>query len=410
MARAKKPTKKELEERAITYEQGVAYGLVDTPTYSGMHVNEHNAIGLNSLWCGMRVIAEDTASLPLHPWNLDDNDHATKAKSHRLYLLLNKEPNNEMTKPVFWETITACAILFGNAYAEIQVRGNGDPVALWPIHPMYVRCQRNDDGLIEYQVTSPAGGSKIIPAERMLHFPGLSLQGTVGLSLLQVARQTIGWGLAAQRFGGRMWTNASKLSGMLEATQQVNLSDKAHTNMKEQWRKDSSGDKAGGIGLLPWPFTFKPFDINNNEQLQYTQLLTFYNTEVARCLKLAPSKLFEMGRSTWGNLTEVNRDHAGTSIKPWCIKFEAELERKLFKPEEKTRMKIEFDFTDLLRTDDLTRYQCYAIAGGGKPWMTPQEIRQQENLPPVDPAELSPPAPAPQQQDTQPQQEGTNGN
>jgi phage portal protein BeeE len=144
--------------------------------------------------------------------------------------------------------------------------------------------------------------------------------------------------------------------------------------------------------------------------LQYTQLLTFYNTEVARCLKLAPSKLFEMGRSTWGNLTEVNRDHAGTSIKPWCIKFEAELERKLFKPEEKTRMKIEFDFTDLLRTDDLTRYQCYAIAGGGKPWMTPQEIRQQENLPPVDPAELSPPAPAPQQQDTQPQQEGTNGN
>ena len=54
---------------------------------------------------------------------------------------------------------------------------------------------------------------------------------------------------------------------------------------------------------------------------------------------------------------------------------------------------VKFDITELVRPTLPERVKAYQVAGGGKPWLTIEEIRQQEGLPYIDPEELMPAAP-----------------
>jgi hypothetical protein len=54
----------------------------------------------------------------------------------------------------------------------------------------------------------------------------------------------------------------------------------------------------------------------------------------------------------------------------------------------------EFDVSDFLQPDKLTRNQAYAIATGNRPWMLPSEVRAEDRLDPI-PGIDEPPAPPP---------------
>jgi phage portal protein BeeE len=82
------------------------------------------------------------------------------------------------------------------------------------------------------------------------------------------------------------------------------------------------------------------------------------------------------------------------------VKFEQEINRKVFRTD---RNFCEFETSGLERGDTKTRNESYRIALGraGEPgWMTVNEVRKRENLPPVeggdDIATAAPPAPDPE--------------
>lgn len=395
-------------KRAITYAQGAAAGLIQSPGYTGMPVTERTALGLSAVWCGIRVIAEAVGSLPPTVYTVSPDGFKSPARKHPLYLTLHKEPNVEMTRPVFWETVQAHAILFGNGFAEIERDGGGRPIALWPIHPTHVRVGRDsDNGRLVYVVQNSTtggppgspGSSRTLQQEDILHVPGLSADGSYGFNLLQLARDSIGFGLGAQRYGCSLFRNMGRPAGVINAPPNVKHTDEARTNLKRSWQQDTAGDNVGTVALMEQGYTFDPLTFATNEQTQYVELLQFFVYEVARLLNLQPSKLMDLSKATWGNLTELNRDFLNTTLRPWLEKWEAEMERKLLLPSEKGQYEIEFDTSDLLRADDASRYASYAVASNNASWLTVNEIRQCENLPPIDGGDVLPgsaaPAPAP---------------
>jgi HK97 family phage portal protein len=81
----------------------------------------------------VEVISDSIAQLPLEPFKVDSRGYKVKFTSHPSYKLLNKEPNNRMTRFTFIKTLIVSMLLKGNAYAYIERDGKGDAVALYYI-------------------------------------------------------------------------------------------------------------------------------------------------------------------------------------------------------------------------------------------------------------------------------------
>ena len=378
------------EKRSLSWDQAYQAGLVQSPTYSGVAVNDATALGISALWCGIRVISQDVGSLEPVLYRESVSGLRDRADYHPVYHLLVEEPNNEMTRPVFFETLMAHALL-GNAYCEVERDGTGRPLALWPIHPGNVHVERDNAGRLGYRVSVQAGDVVLDPAD-VVHVPGLSPDGSVGYRLLHVARETLGFALSAQRHGAAFMGNAARPSGLLQTMGQLN--DNARENLRRSWQYLHGGSaNAGKVAILEEGLTFTPYQ-QTNEQSQYKDILSFLIYEVARFLNCPPSKLHSLEKATWGNLETLNQDYLTTTLRPWLIKWEKELERKLLTPAERAELYIEFDTTNLLRADIGTRYNAYGVALSNG-FLTVDEVRARENLPPL-PQPVAPPQNAPE--------------
>jgi phage portal protein BeeE len=90
----------------------------------------------------------------------------------------------------------------------------------------------------------------------------------------------------------------------------------------------------------------------------------------------------ELGRATWGNLQSEMVSFEKFTIAPWLRRIEGAIERDVL-PED-GELYAEFLVEGLLRSDITTRYQAYEIAIRNR-WLTPEEVRQKENLGPLPP-------------------------
>jgi HK97 family phage portal protein len=381
-----KPT----EQRALTYNAGLAAGLYDLPTRSGVNVTGEAALGVSAVWCAVKVISESIGSLPLVLYVKTPDGNRDRAEDHTLAPILDNEPNPECTARVFWETFVSHCLLWGNGFIEVQRSKGGKPVALWLVHPRYVQVMRDSDtGGMVYRVNIPVGGAgepgqvghtvELQQAD-VIHVPGLSPDSQIGYNLLRIARENIGYSLALDRFGQSYFGNMANVGGVL--SHPGTLSDAARENIRRGWQASYQGvEKTGTTALLEEGMTYTPRNISN-EAGQYDESKARAVVDVCRLFNISPVKVHELGRATWGNLAALNTDFWGTTCRPWAEKIEAELERKLLNPGERRTLYVEFLADTLLRGSVADRYANYAI-GLTAGFLTVDEVRAWENLPPL---------------------------
>ena len=375
-------------KRAITWDQLNSLGLLQHPTKSGQIVNEKTALGLSALYCGLKVISQDVGSLEPVLYR-EIGDQRDRAVGHIIHDLLCDSPNPEMTRPVFFETMMLYALL-GNSVAEIERNNLGEPIALWPIHPELITFKRDDNNQLLYCIQ---GSDTPLTTYDVIHIPGFSPDGSVGFKLLQVARESFGFGLATMKYGSSFFSNCARPSGILSTTE--GLDEVAVQNLTRSMHQlYGSAENVGKFMVLEEGLTYTQTQLTN-EQSQYKDILNWFVYEVARFLNCPPNKLMSLEKASWGNLETLNQDYLTTTLRPWLVKFEKELERKLLSESDKKTHYVEFDTTTLLRADIATRYNAYAVALNNK-FMTVDEVRARENLPPLPPdttTEVSPQEP-----------------
>jgi len=109
-------------------------GNFDFLTYNSFNgYSTSQALLSSAVYRCVEVISDSIAQLPLEPFKVDSRGYKVKFTSHPSYKLLNKEPNNRMTRFTFIKTMIVSMLLKGNAYAYIERDGRGDAVALYYI-------------------------------------------------------------------------------------------------------------------------------------------------------------------------------------------------------------------------------------------------------------------------------------
>lgn len=186
---------------------GSGYRFFFGQSASGQNVNEHSAMQMTAVYACVRVLAESIASLPLHVYKRSTDGNREKAEDHPLFFLLHDEPNPEMTSYIFRETLMTHLLLYGNAYAQVLRNGRGAVIGLYPLMPNKMSVERDDHGHLFYRYTrfdqeppSMEGNQVILTPEDVLHIPGLSYDGLVGLSPIAACRNAVGAGLAADEY------------------------------------------------------------------------------------------------------------------------------------------------------------------------------------------------------------------
>lgn len=359
-------------------------------TESEIFVDEETALRFSAVWAACRVISETMASLPSGVFERIGPKAKRPAPEHPLDPILRQQPNNEMTAMTFFETGQSSLLRWGNSYSEIERTGRNDVVALHPINPRRVQQRRDfttgrivyDVGPPEILIGDPVSENRLkrLGAENMLHPLGLSLNGLVGLSPISVAaKEGVGIGLAAEEFGARFFGNDATPRGLLQITGTLDddgARDRLRASWKEMYRKRHE------IGILEQGTEWKQTSLPPGDA-QFIATRKFQVAEIARIFRVPLHKLAEMDNATFSNIEEENRSFVQDTLLPWIVRWEQEINRKLFRREDK--FFFEFELDGLLRGDIEKRFRAYDI-GFRLAVFSPNEIRELENRNPIGPA------------------------
>ena len=349
-----------------------------SPGDAGVPVTEQIALGYAAVYACIRVVAESVATLPIGVYRHLERGKQPERK-HAAWSLLNRAPNPEMGAFTFRETLTAHCAGWGNGYAEIERTGAGLPVALWPLRPDLTTPIRQNGKLV-YECRSRIGPARYLDPSDVLHVCGLGFDGLVGYNPIRLHKPSIGHGLAQEKYSSRFFANGSQPGGIIEypgAVDQIALQ-----KFRANWENMHSGpDAAHRVGILDGGAKFNATTIDP-ESSQLLESRKFSVIEACRIFRVPPHMIADLERATFGNIEQQSIDFVTYSLMAWLVRWEQEINRKLFLPSEADDYFAEHQTGELLRGDAKSRYEVYAM---GRQWgiLSVDDCREEENLNPL---------------------------
>lgn len=358
--------------------------LINRKTTSGKVVNEETALQNSAVFACIRIIAETLAMMPLQVFEETKSGRKTQTKEHPAAYVLSKQSNRHMTSMTFRDVVQGHVAGWGNGYAELQRNKKGEVVGLWPLLPDVTRAERIDEsGDVIYRTKAAQDDSRILhlKQDQLIHVMGPGWNGYGGYSIVRLAREAIGLGMSAEEFGSRWFGQGTQgghivyVPGHLSPEGKENLNDhlqkeEAGMDNSHRWRILQEGMKVERIGLPP-------------EDAQFLETRRFQNSDIARFFRMQLSKLQELQRQTHSNMEQSNLEFYMDTMLPWAVRWEQELDRKIFiTNEERNRFYTKFNFSSLLRGDTASQGEFFHKATGG-PWMTPDEVRAKLEMDPI---------------------------
>lgn len=345
---------------------------------AGVAVSEDTALTYSPVFQAIRIISETIASLPLHVYDKQPGGRV-RIDDIAVAYLLKTQPNSESSAFQFRESIVAHALSWGNGFAEIERDIFGNIKNLWLLPPDLVKIDRDTNGNLFYKYQIPGSSVVRLAPSDVFHIAGPGFDGITGYSPIRLARESIGLGMACEQFGAGLFGSGARPSGMLEHPGR--LSDDARGRLRGDWERLHSGlDNSHRVAILEegmkWTATSIPPD-----DAQFLQTRKFQIEEVARWFNIPPSKLRDTGGVSYSSLEQENIAFLSETLRPWLVRIEQEIKRKLLLPESDSYY-AEHSVEGLLRTDLAARYAAYAV-GRNWGWLSINEIRALENLEPV---------------------------
>lgn len=303
---------------------------------SGLKVNHKNVIGYPPFWRGVNLLSNGVSCLPVDVFRRRGDDRDVD-RNHPAQQLCKLEASPIQSAERFRKTLTSHALIFGNGFAwiEREGRGNvGDPVALWTLDPQNV-IVRYMDGELWY-CTVIEGEPAKFPGRDVIHIPNLTHNGVCGYSCLDIFADALGVGMAAQRFGGRFFSNGANMSGVLMFPQA--FSEEKLRNTMAAWKEMNEGlQTAHRVAPLQDGVKFQPVSVSP-EQGQFLETRSFeIRGVVASILGVPPHLLGDDSRTSHNSLEQENKSYLNHSLNPWLKEWEIEMSRKLLRAQERRR-------------------------------------------------------------------------
>jgi len=352
------------------------------PTAAGVRVTERRVYGLPAYYRAIAVTAGTLAGLPVKVYRA-----GTRERVHQQTVIDN--PNPRQTPFEFRFSLYANALSWGNGFA-FKIRNAADVVTeTWLIHPSRVDVievhptPANPAGKL-FRVTFFDGVSGLFTPWDVFHLPYMSLDGVSGIRPLELFRQRLGIAIAAEETAAGFYGSGAMVSGILSTEQELTPTEAEA--LKRRWKAKVSGPhRAGDVAVLDRGAKFEKVALPPGDA-QLLESQKFSVTEIARMIGTPPHLVMDVERSTsWG--TGIEQQALGWvkfTLATWITASEQRYTRELLPGGwNQAAWYAESILEGLLRGDSKARAEFYRVlvAIGA---LSPAEVRDKENLEPVD--------------------------
>jgi len=370
---------------AGTPAQGFLPVLGSVPSATGLAINQGSALTVSTVYACVARRAKDVARCTPGLFRQGDDGKQEQIHDHPLARLFRR-PNRLQTWYEFAMQVEACYLLKGNGYVVLLRDHRGTVVEMIPVNPDNVLVLEASDGSIFYQVNRSGlfqmavlrDQPIAIPEEDVLHLRGITLNMTVGLSTIGMARDDIGLAMGFTQQAARLMSNGARPSGVLKTDKQ--LSVEAAARLKAQWETLKAGlANSGSTAILEEGLTWTSLALNSVD-LQFIEQKKLQVEEVARFFGVPLHKIGVFGSDAKIKLDQADQAYVNDTVMPDCEMWEQRLERVFDLDDE--GFSVSLDERNLLRAEEATRINNgrLAVLSG---LITINEWRARESLPPM---------------------------
>jgi HK97 family phage portal protein len=302
---------------------------------AGVMVNELSAMGYAPFWRAVNLIASDVAGMPCDIFKRQKDGGKKYAAEHPAAVLLRDRPAAWWSARTMIETGTYHANVFGNAYLPIVRDMAGNPVEIGLADPVGMMIRIMPDGQ-KWFVWYHDGQPVRVPDRDMIHVTGMSRDGIIGLCQLDLFRDALGVGMAAQQFGGRLFSQGANMSGLLMVP--GHFSEEKVRNTMSAWNSMQTGlNNSHKVALLQDGVKFQQLSIDP-DKAQFLQTREFeVRQTVSNITGVPPHMLGDATRTSHNSLESESQTYLSRCLNPWLKRWESELRAKLMTPNERMK-------------------------------------------------------------------------
>jgi len=341
-------------------------------------VTQETALKYSAFFGCNRVLAETFASVPINEYKKVDSDNREATNDTGVLPILKFNPNDETSRYNFQECQMYQINLGGNFVAQ-RLQDGRRLVGLSQIEWQLCQIYRDkNDGKIKYKVKGENGQETIFERKDVLHVPGPSVNGIIGMSVLEYAGSAIRLGDTYEAFSQKFYDNGALTSGVFEIPKF--LKDEAYNRLKADLKNNYRGLKnAGTPMLLEDGLTFKPVSI----KLVDAELLgsqKFKIEDICRYFRVQPHLIQHLERSTNNNIEQQSLEFVMYTMLPHFRRFEDNINSQLLTTKQRSNgYYFEYNLASLLRGDQKSMAESFAT-GIQWGWLSVNDVRRMLNL------------------------------
>jgi HK97 family phage portal protein len=349
-------------KRALTPDPVRTSVWLPTTNWSGESITESTALEVTALMACVSLIADSVASLPMR--GIRHVGDRTEPVQIPKWI----DSSTEHTQYELIHMIVTSLALHGNAYIYVDRDVNTNaPIMLTPLHPTNVQVT-----IVNRQRYYTTNGI-VIDLNNMLHLRWWTPpQSAVGLSPIEMQRNTIGLALAQARFVNQWYSEGATPSSVLEVDGDM-TTDQAKV-LQATWETSHRRKRRPAVltnGMKWKPITASAQDMELAESREQTI------NDIARIFRVPNYMIGARGDSqTYQNNESAGMHFVTYTLLPWLVRIEKALSGLMVAPRE-----IKFDTSAFLRANTTERIRAYqsAIMSG---ILTPNEAREREGQEP----------------------------
>ena len=293
-----------------------------------------------------------------------------------------RQSNSQMTAFEAREFFVVSLLTRGNAFARIVSNGRGQVMGLIPLDVDSVIVERLESGRLRYRVSDPKGGVRVYIQDEILHLRHrIGRDGVMGLSPVQLARETFNLALTQHETAHKQARNAFRPEGAISFPNELGLAAQEGVVSRLE-RKIESHSSANGVLVLDGGAEWKSFSFSARDA-EFLENRKLTALDICRVFGVPPSVAGITDNATYSNIGEESRALVMRCLAPMARRIEQAMMVALLGTETRKTLLIEHDLAGLLRGDLKARYEAYRI-GREWGWLSANEIRGWENLSGID--------------------------
>lgn len=334
----------------------------------------------------VKVISEMVATTPINLKREYQENGLTlnkEATDHWAYYLLHPKfgkPNSWQTPIEFISGMLIHAIL-GKGALALKVIVNGQVRELIPVKSSDFIVETFNDYTVQYRVTFADGYQQTFTQDQVLFIKGPSLDGYVGISVLEKARKAVGIASSLEQQQYKMAATNGTPAGVLSVTGELPAERKMQ--LREAWQAAYGPNGTGGTAILDNGADYKSLSMTMADS-QFIENRKFQIEEVARIFNIQPIFLGHNAGVNVDGIDAAMRFHVKSCLGPWFKRIEQCLNRDVLGNAK--GIYFDFDENDLLRGDIKAMMDSFTKslgAGGSAGIFSVNEVRYEFGLNPI---------------------------